>query len=186
MSLINVNKLWPAYLTSAEELRDNPEQWKVYESRGSIVVLAGPGSGKTKVLTIKTARILNEDIRPPRGVACITYNSECARELKRRLEQLGVEESSNVFIGTIHSFCLKNVLIPLGEKAGANIPYPFEVAAPSIQSKLLARALEATGINDPVSRWKTRVDKYRRTFLDRESAAWKETDVEVAEIIDRY
>jgi DNA helicase-2/ATP-dependent DNA helicase PcrA len=38
------------------------------------VVLAGPGSGKTKTLTIKMARILAEDVQEPRGVACITYN----------------------------------------------------------------------------------------------------------------
>jgi DNA helicase-2/ATP-dependent DNA helicase PcrA len=102
------------YLDAADELRDNPGQWQAYESKGHCAVLAGPGSGKTKTLTIKMARMLSEDVQEPRGVACITYNSECAGELRRRLVRLGVREGRNIFIGTIHSFCLKHVILPYG------------------------------------------------------------------------
>ena len=73
------------YLRAAEDLRPNPGQWAAYESTGHCVVLAGPGSGKTKTLTAKMARILAEDVEEPRGIACITYNNECARELESRL-----------------------------------------------------------------------------------------------------
>ena len=88
------------YLSAADELRRNPEQWRAYESKGHCVVLAGPGSGKTKTLTIKMARMLSEDVQPPRGIACITFNTECAGELRRRLEKLGISESRSVFVGT--------------------------------------------------------------------------------------
>src|SRR3546814_3881307 len=40
-------------------------------------------------------RIMAEDVRAPRGAACITYSQECARELTRRLERLGLREASN-------------------------------------------------------------------------------------------
>jgi superfamily I DNA/RNA helicase len=106
-----------AYRAAAEDLRKNPGQWQAYESTGNCVVLAGPGSGKTKTLTIKLARMLAEDVEPPRGIACITYNSECAAVLGRRLDKLGIQESSKVFIGTIHSFCLKHVVVPYGRLA---------------------------------------------------------------------
>src|SRR5689334_4834129 len=102
-SAIAIN-LEPPYVKAAEALRDNPGQWQAYESKGNCVVLAGPGSGKTKTLTIKMARMLAEDVQPPRGIACITFNTECAGELRRRLEQLGVQEGKNTFVGTIHSF----------------------------------------------------------------------------------
>src|SRR5271157_4834537 len=95
-----------AYLKASDELRENPGQWKAYESQGHCVVLAGPGSGKTKTLTIKLARMFAEDIREPRGLACITYNNECTRELEQRLMALGVEPTRRVFIGTVHSFSL--------------------------------------------------------------------------------
>src|SRR5215471_8599227 len=112
MSSIKSTEIRLPYRIAAQELRENPEQWRAYESNGHCVVLAGPGSGKTKTLTVKLARMFAEDIEPPRGIACITYNSECAGELRRRLERLGVSESRNVFIGTLHSFGLKHVIFP--------------------------------------------------------------------------
>lgn len=84
MSLNVVTEIRPAYLEAAEELRQNPEQWKAYESKGHCVILAGPGSGKTKVLTVKMARTLAEDVDTPRGIACLTFNTECVRELARK------------------------------------------------------------------------------------------------------
>src|ERR1700757_586649 len=85
-----------------------------YNSTGHCVVLAGPGSGKTKTLVLKLARILAEDDRAPRGAACITYSQECARELSRRLERLGLREAPNLFVGTVHGFCLRHLLMPYG------------------------------------------------------------------------
>ncbi len=60
------------YLKAAEDFRSNPGQLGAYESEGHCVVLAGPGSGKTKILTVKLAKLLAEDVHNPRGVACIT------------------------------------------------------------------------------------------------------------------
>jgi len=185
MSLTNVDRLRPAYIDAAEELRGNPGQWNAYESKGNCVILAGPGSGKTKVLTTKMACMLSEDVCPPRGIGCITYNSECARELKRRLERLGIYESRNVFIGTIHAFCLKNILFPYANLAGV-LSAPVEIATSDIQESSLARALEIAGINDPPSRWKTDVDRYRRTFLDRTAPEWLKTNHSLARVIQEY
>ena len=187
MSSTSVIRLKSPYLLAKEDLRDNPEQWQAYESKGHCVVLAGPGSGKTKTLTIKLARMLNEDVQPPRGVACITFNSECAGELRRRLEQLGIRESRNVFIGTIHSFCLKNVVLPYARLAGLHIPDPVAVALPSEQERLFEQAFaEVHGENRSPAGERTSFDKYRRTHLDRESATWRGDDNDMAELIEKY
>src|SRR5205814_3287504 len=124
------------YLAAAAELRKNPEQWAAYESKNHCVVLAGPGSGKTKVLTVKLARLIAEDIAPPRGVACLTYNNECVKELTRRLARLGIRNSRNVFVGTVHSFCLKAVLLPYAELGGLGLPDPLKIAMPSDSERL--------------------------------------------------
>lgn len=108
----------PGYRQAVNNLRATPGQRQAYNAPGNCVVLAGPGSGKTKTLTIKMARILIEDVRPPRGLACLAYSSESARELVRRLDRLGVHESENVFVGTVHSFCLKQVVLPYARLAG--------------------------------------------------------------------
>lgn len=131
----------PAYLEAADELRPNPGQWKAYESRGNCVILAGPGSGKTKVLTVKMARMLAEDVTAPRGIACLTFNTECVRELERRLDRLGVRQGPGVFIGTVHSFCLKHILLPFGELANMRLPSPFRVATASERRRVLEMAL---------------------------------------------
>ena len=76
----------PAYLDAAVALKGNAGQWQAYQSVGNCVILAGPGSGKTTTITTKMARILHEDLRFPHGIACVTYSTECARELGRKLE----------------------------------------------------------------------------------------------------
>ena len=185
MSSVSAADLRPRYRLAAEDLRGNAEQWQAYESKGHCVVLAGPGSGKTKTLTIKMARMLAEDVEPPRGIACITYNSECAGELRRRLDRLGVQESRNVFIGTIHSFCLKNAVIPYARLAGMDLPADFKVAIPSDQSLIFDEALSEVYGGHPPGNWRTDFDKYRRTHLDRDAAEWR-TDGEMAQLIESY
>jgi DNA helicase-2/ATP-dependent DNA helicase PcrA len=85
------------------ELKANPEQSDAVVEAGHCVVLAGPGSGKTKTLTTAMARALVQDVVDPRGVACITYNNECAIELETRLARLGVNPGDRAFIGTVHA-----------------------------------------------------------------------------------
>ncbi len=177
----------PPYLAAAEELRRNSEQWKVYESQGHCVVLAGPGSGKTKVLTVKLARLLAEDIAPPRGIACLTYNNECARELVRRLARLGVRSARNVFIGTVHSFCLKAVVLPYAHLCGLALPDPVRVATPTDQEKLFSTALgRVVSVNERPEEWRRRCDRYRRTYLDRDGVGWRGQDPQVAQLIEEY
>ena len=94
------------------ELLPNREQYAAATYPGHCVVIAGPGSGKTKTLTTAMARALIEEVADPRGVACITYNNECASELEGRLACFNVIGDDRNFIGTVHSFALNQVLIP--------------------------------------------------------------------------
>jgi DNA helicase-2/ATP-dependent DNA helicase PcrA len=185
MSLPDAGSQNPAYLVTAEDLRPNPGQWQVYESKGHCVALAGPGSGKTKTLTIKLARVLAEDVRPPRGIACITYSNECVRELRRRLDKLGVSQSTNLFIGTIHSFCLVNVLKPYGKMAGLILPEPLAVASPGDQRRFFENAREAVfGYSGGASR--TDMDWYRRSVPDRDSPEWRLINEPISHLVEAY
>ena len=176
-----------AYLKASDELRENPGQWAAYESTGHCVVLAGPGSGKTKTLTIKLARMLAEDVRDPRGIACITYSNECARELRRRLQALGVEERDrHIFIGTIHSFSLKHIVAPFALAAGLEIASPIKIATTSEQRKLFDAALtNVMGESAQASQFRLPIDAYRRTHLNRSAAIWNE-DTNFAGVITDY
>lgn len=160
-----------AYLGQAADLAGNPGQQAAYDSTGHCVVLAGPGSGKTKTLVLKLARILAEDVRAPRGAACITYSQECARELTRRLERLGLREASNLFIGTVHSFCLRHLLMPYGQLAGLPLPFPLTMATQRQSDQLVKRVGDRLfGVNHP---WKTMdLGRHRRSVLDRTTDDW--------------
>lgn len=166
------NKPTANYALAAEDLRRNERQWAAYESRGHCVVLAGPGSGKTKVLTTKLARMLAEDVRAPRGIACITYNNQCVKELKKRLGKLGIEEGSRAYIGTVHSFCLREVVIPYAKLAGFDMPDPLKVAPSSEQNRLFSAAVETVLGNENPQYVRTPFDEFRRTVLDRTSKDW--------------
>src|SRR5829696_2253437 len=94
-----------------EELAQNESQREAFNTDGDCVVLAPPGSGKTKLLTTKLASSLSSGrMHPPRGAACITMTNEAALELRRRLRGLGINAVPNLFIGTVHSFALACVV----------------------------------------------------------------------------
>src|SRR5262249_30248178 len=128
--------------------------------------------GKTKTLVLKLARILAEDVRRPRGAACITYSQECARELSRRLERLGLREAPNLFIGTVHGFCLRHLLMPYGRLADLPAPFPLTVAAKRQSEQLLTGA--GARLSGPRHPWKPiALGRHRRSVLDRGTVAWR-------------
>lgn len=175
------------YLKAAEGLRSNDKQWQAYESTGHCALLAGPGSGKTKTLTVKLARMLSEDVEVPRGIACITYNNECARELETRLDALGVAPGGRVFIGTVHSFSLTQILLPYAKIAGLNLPDEFTVATRQQVRGALERAhAKVIGGSENPQRWDLLMSRHRRQFLNRERPEWKTADPQLTSLVEAY
>lgn len=175
------------YLQAAEDLRPNEKQWQAYEAAGHCVLLAGPGSGKTKTLTVKLARMLSEDVEDPRGIACITYNNECARELENRLEALGVAPGGRVFIGTVHSFSLTQILLPYAKVAGLGLPDEFTVATRQQTRAALAVAHgDVIGGPENPQNWDMRLGRHRRRFLNRGRPEWKTGDPQLTALVEAY
>lgn len=100
------------------ELRENERQWEAFSHDGHCVVLAPPGSGKTKLLTTRLAQDLSTKIKHPHGAACITLTNAAADELQRRIERLGVDRRSTLFVGTVHSFALARIILPFAVVTG--------------------------------------------------------------------
>jgi DNA helicase-2/ATP-dependent DNA helicase PcrA len=131
--------------------------------------------------------MLSEDVEAPRGVACITYNNECAKELEQRLEALAVEPSGRVFIGTVHSFSLTQIVLPYAKTAQLSLPDEFRVATLREQRHALEDAFTSTigGPEDP-QRWRMRMDNHRRSILNRSSVEWRTTDPQLSRLIEAY
>lgn len=187
MSSKNAIRARPSYVIASSDLRENEGQWQAYQSEGNCVLLAGPGSGKTKTLTIKMARMLHEDVANPRGIACITYNNQCARELRRRLGDLGVEDGRRVSIGTLHSFCLQHLILPYAHLTELPVPDPVSVATVEEQKKCWADAVSTVISKDENPRdWEFRCSTYRRTHLDRDNTEWHGDGGDTANVIEAY
>lgn len=91
----------------------NPEQTEAVLLPGSVFLIACPGSGKTKTLTYKIAYELSRLDSHRQFVIAITYTHRAADEMQERIEDLGVD-TSQLWIGTIHSFCLEWIIKPYG------------------------------------------------------------------------
>ncbi|WP_312522436.1 ATP-dependent helicase [Anaerospora sp.] len=145
-----------------EQIKKDKEQFQAYMSNNNTVVLAGPGSGKTTVLTMKIMKLLRDEIVSPRGLACVTFSREAAREFKDRLFEFGYTSRQNVFLGTMHSFCIAEVIetfAPIFPKY--NIPLPINIISESAKKKLFLKVLDDLD-QDPEYIKVTHMDKERR------------------------
>lgn len=176
----------PTYALAAEDLRGNEDQWRAYESAGNCVILAGPGSGKTKTITIKIARLLAEAVRSPQRIACITYSNACVGELRARLNKLGVDDGNRIVISTVHSFCLTELVLPYAPMANLAVPTPLAVATPDESNKLFRAAYESIHGGRMSRSFKTSCEKLRRTVPDRRSDEWKGWNPRETSVVEAY
>ncbi|QDZ29575.1 ATP-dependent helicase [Noviherbaspirillum sp. UKPF54] len=169
------------------DMRENREQHDAIHEMQHCVVLAGPGSGKTKTLTAAIARALLDDVFEPRGVACITYNNECALELEGRLAKLGIEPSSRIFIGTVHGFALSQVISPYARCVLPELPPIFRVATEAERRGIVEDAYKTIfgSAGDPHQMWRFAVEKRLRQ-VNRDAPSWRGRNPELARFVEEY
>ncbi len=86
----------------------NPQQVQgVQHTEGPLLILAGAGSGKTRVLTHRIAYIIEQGLAYPSQVLAITFTNKAAKEMKERVERLVGTESGYIWVSTFHSMCAR-------------------------------------------------------------------------------
>ena len=158
--------------------RLNPEQREaVFHRGGPLLVLAGAGSGKTRVITERIAALLAEGV-PPEAVTAITFTNRAADEMRRRVAARAGEAAGRVRIGTFHALGLQ-ILRAHPEAAGRRPG--FSIVADGERRELLATVLEDARLahgRDEVERWMARIGRMKSGRAPREAAE--------GEVLERY
>jgi DNA helicase II / ATP-dependent DNA helicase PcrA len=137
----------PAKETSTSLLDNlNPAQREaVQHTDGPLLIFAGAGSGKTRVLTHRVAYLISQHGVQPRNILAVTFTNKAAQEMKERIVSLVGEESKAIWVGTFHATCAR-ILRESGDKIG--LERDFVVYDDGDQMTLVRECLQQLRIDD--------------------------------------
>lgn len=123
----------------------NPEQIKpVTDTEGAVLVLAGAGSGKTRVLTSRIAYLVEEKGVYPSSILAITFTNKAANEMKERLAKM-IDGAESMWICTIHSMCVR-ILRMFADRLGYN--KNFSIYSETERAAVIKKAFAECGFSD--------------------------------------
>ncbi|MBK4138934.1 MULTISPECIES: ATP-dependent helicase [Corynebacterium] len=127
-------------------LNDKQREAAIHD--GNVVVFAGPGSGKTRVLTVRAAHLLATSVPRRSALATITFTNAAADEMRARLGRLGLPQSRRVTIGTAHAFCLNEILLAHRELLPREIPGTVKILSEETARRVASEILSEHGIEN--------------------------------------
>ena len=125
----------------------NPAQQAAVDHRGGpLLVLAGAGTGKTRVITHRVAALLDEGV-PPWRILAVTFTNKAAKEMRERIDGLcdGRHDTRELWVGTFHSICAR---ILRRNPEGVNLSSHYSIYDTSDQRTLMKQVLADLGVPD--------------------------------------
>lgn len=170
----------------------NPEQLEaVNYTGGPCLIIAGAGTGKTKTLTCKVAKLIADGVSPSRILA-VTFTNKAAQEMRERIEALVPGNSSRVWIHTFHSFAVR---ILRHNAAALKLNKDFVIYDETEQKKIITLALEEMGVKEAkkeINYYVSVISRAKDDMLDPESffvhahASNNPRRIQAAEVYKRY
>ncbi len=117
----------------------------VFQTEGPVLILAGAGSGKTRVLTHRIAYLIEEMQVPSYYILAITFTNKAAHEMKERVDRLIGDAAADAWISTFHSFCLRIL-----RRHSKSIGYEsgFTIYDPEDQKSVIRRIMKNMNLNE--------------------------------------
>lgn len=181
-------------MTSIDEILStlNPKQAEaVAYNGGPCLIIAGAGTGKTKTLTCKVAKLINDGVSPSRILA-VTFTNKAAQEMRERIDALVPGAAARVWIHTFHSFAVR-LLRQNAAQAGLN--KDFVIYDETEQKKIITLALSEMGIKEDkkeINFYVSSISRAKDDMLDPESyfihahASGLARRMQAAEVYRRY
>lgn len=129
------------------------QQEAVQTTRGPLLILAGAGSGKTKVLTTRIAYMIQNGVRPA-NILAVTFTNKAAKEMKERIAKiLGEDAVKYMWVGTFHGICgriLRENIDKYNTATGKHLDKNFTIYDDSDTNQIITRAIKKLNLDDKV------------------------------------
>ncbi|MBR6171762.1 MAG: UvrD-helicase domain-containing protein [Eubacterium sp.] len=169
----------------------NPKQEEARSyTEGPLLILAGAGSGKTRVITHRIAYLIEEKGVSPYHLLAITFTNKAAQEMRERVEQMIDEGQGEIWVSTFHSMCVR-ILRRFHDRLGGK--NNFTIYDTDDQKAVVKEALKVLNLDEkqyPVKGMISAISKAKEEFLSPEELArkneWNFHDRNVAEVYREY
>jgi DNA helicase-2/ATP-dependent DNA helicase PcrA len=169
----------------------NPEQREaVLHTRGPLLILAGAGSGKTRVITSRVAYLVGDGHAKTDAILAVTFTNKAAEEMRHRVETLLGADCSRMWVSTFHSLCAR---LLRREAPAIGLSRDFVIYDSSDQLTVVKQALKALQIDDnfiqpraALSRISQAKNRMEGPDEVAEAAAWNRREEQIAKVYARY
>jgi len=127
---------------------NEPQREAVTAEAGPVLVLAGAGSGKTRVLAHRVAWLVQAAGLSPRSILAVTFTNKAAAEMRQRIEALLATPAEHLWVGTFHGLAHRLLRYHWRE---ANLPQTFSIIDSEDQQRLIRRVIRGLDLDD--TRW---------------------------------
>ena len=169
----------------------NPEQREaVLHNRGPLLILAGAGSGKTRVITSRIAYLIGDGHAEPHEILAVTFTNKAAEEMRTRVESLLGSECGRMWVSTFHSLCAR---LLRREAPAIGLSRDFVIYDSSDQLTVVKQALKDLHIDDSFVQPRAALSRISHAKNRMESpdamangAGWNRRDEQIAKVYEYY
>ncbi|RJE70582.1 MULTISPECIES: ATP-dependent helicase [Reichenbachiella] len=151
------------------EILNPPQREAVLKTEGPTMIIAGAGSGKTRVLTYRIAHLLKEKNVDPFSILSLTFTNKAAKEMRHRIEELVGTDARNLWMGTFHSV-FSRILRSEADKLG--YPSHFTIYDSDDSKSLIKNIVKYYGLDDKL--YKPNVVLNRISSAKNRLVSWQE------------